>query len=50
MLTGRQVKRKLMELFWGKKMIPQGPLLALMGPQGPLGDQEIVADGKNFKM
>ena len=30
--VNRQVKRKLLKLFWGHKMIPMGPLGALTDP------------------
>ena len=37
-----QVKRKLLELFWGQKMMSWGPLCSQIGPQGPTGGQKIV--------
>ena len=43
-----QVKRKLLELFLGQKMMSWGPLGAQMGPQGPTGGQKIVATSKNL--
>ena len=43
-----QVKRKLLELFLGQKMMSWGPLGAQIGPQGPTGGQKIVATSKNL--
>ena len=43
-----QVKRKLLELFLGQKMMSWGPLCAQIGPQGPTGGQKIVVTSKNL--
>ena len=38
--VNRQVKRKLLKLFWGQKMIPMGLLGALTDPQVSPGTQK----------
>ena len=43
-----QVKRKLLELFLGQKMIPRDELKLV--PRDPPGGQKIVATRKNLKV
>ena len=43
-----QVESKLLELFFGPKMMSWGPLCAQIDPQGPTGGQKIVVTSKNL--